>query len=113
MDYKKNALVIGDIHAEFEPLRRAVEYATSNDLHLISLGDLIDGGTEGDKVCSLMLKLLQNGKASVIKGNHEHKLFRYLNGANVILGPPNQATVDEWNGGKAQFRKDFYNICNL
>lgn len=112
MDYKKNSLVIGDIHAEFEPFQRAVEYAISNDLHLISLGDLVDGGTEGDKVCSLMLKLLKDGTASVIKGNHEHKLFRYLNGANVILGPPNQATVDEWNSGKSQFCKDFYNICN-
>jgi hypothetical protein len=107
---KENTLIIGDVHAEFAPFERAVKYAKTNNLHLLSLGDLIDGGTEGDKVCSLMLELLQDGSASLVKGNHEHKLYRYLNGANVILGPPNQSTVDEWNTGKDTFRNDFHDM---
>jgi len=31
----------------------------------------------------------------MIKGNHEHKIIRALNGANVILGPPNMVTLDQ------------------
>jgi protein phosphatase len=42
-----------------------------------------------------MLELLDNGKASMIKGNHEHKIIRALNGANVILGPPNMVTLNQ------------------
>jgi len=99
-------LIIGDVHGGYAPFKRAVDFACENDLHLISVGDLIDNGPDGAKVVSEMLKLLDQGKASVIKGNHEHKIIRYLNGANVILGPPNMVTIDQFKTDKA-FEVDF------
>ena len=72
-------LIIGDVHADFIPFKRAIDFARENDLHLISVGDIVDGGTDGAICVSEMLKLLEEGKGSVVKGNHEHKIIRKLN----------------------------------
>lgn len=104
-------LIIGDVHADFEPFKKSVQYALDNDLHLISVGDLIDGGPDGAKCCDLMLDLLKKGKASIIKGNHEHKIIRYIDGANVILGPPNIVTTKQFEEkGGEKFKSDFEEI---
>ena len=102
----KKYLIIGDVHADFEPFQKAVAYAQENDLHIISVGDLIDGGPDGAKCCSLMLDLLKKGKASIVKGNHEHKIIRYIDGANVKI---------DWNRNteKGQILKKAYKVaCN-
>jgi protein phosphatase len=99
-------LIIGDVHADFVPLKRAIDFAHKNDLHLISVGDIVDGKEDGAKCVSELLKLLESGKASIVKGNHEHKIIRALNGANVILGPPNIKTLNEMESDK-QFAQDF------
>lgn len=91
----KKYLIIGDVHADFQPFERAINYATEHDLHLICVGDLIDNGNDGARCVEAMLELLDNDKASMIKGNHEHKIIRALNGANVILGPPNMVTLNQ------------------
>lgn len=99
-------LIIGDVHADFVPLKRAIDFAHKNDLHLISVGDIVDGKEDGAKCVSELLKLLKTGKASIVKGNHEHKIIRALDGANVILGPPNIKTLNEMESDK-QFALDF------
>ena len=50
-------LIIGDVHGGYAPFKRAVDFARENDLHLISVGDLIDNGPDGDLVVSNMLSL--------------------------------------------------------
>lgn len=99
-------LIIGDVHADFVPFKRAIDFARTNDLHLISVGDIVDGKTDGAKCVSELNKLLDSGKASIIKGNHENKIIRTLNGANTILGPPNIKTLDEMKLNP-QFEADF------
>ena len=93
-------LVIGDVHAEYIPFKRAINFARSNDLHLVSVGDIVDGGPDGAICVNEMLKLLDEKKASIVKGNHEHKIIRKLNGANVILGPPNIITIEQMETDK-------------
>jgi len=99
-------LIIGDVHADFIPFKRAIDYARENDLHLVSVGDIVDGGTDGAICVNGMLKLLEEGKGSVVKGNHEHKIIRALNGANVILGPPNMITLEQMETDKT-FEQEF------
>ena len=99
-------LIIGDVHADFVPFKRTIDYALANDLHLVCVGDIIDGGPDGAQCVSAMLKLLDDGRATMIKGNHEHKIIRYLNGADVIIGPPNRITTDAFETDK-QFEADF------
>lgn len=92
-------LIIGDVHAEFEPFKKAVDFALDNDLHLISVGDLIDNGPDGFKVLSLFNSLVEDNKASLIRGNHEWKIYRWAIGRDVKITDPNRVTVDEmkWN----------------
>lgn len=99
-------LIIGDVHADYPPLERAINYALSNDLHLVSVGDIVDGKEDGAKCVRELNKLLDSGKASIVKGNHEHKIIRALNGANVTLGPPNIVTMAEMQENP-QFVSDF------
>lgn len=107
----KKYLIIGDVHADFDVFSKAVTFANENNLHLVSLGDLIDNGSDGDKCVELMLSLCKEGKASFIKGNHEHKIIRWCNGNDVIIGPPNQVTIDQFNapGGEA-FKSNFIEL---
>lgn len=99
-------LIIGDVHADFQPFERAINYATEHNLHLICVGDLIDNGEDGAKCVAVMLEMLDRGVASMIKGNHEHKIIRALNGANVVLGPPNMVTLNQMKTD-IQFVTDF------
>ena len=107
-------LVIGDVHAEYIPFKRAINFARSNDLHLVSVGDIVDGGPDGAICVNEMLKLLDEKKASIVKGNHEHKIIRKLNGANVLLGPPNMITLEQMETDKLfeyEFRQMVENYC--
>jgi protein phosphatase len=88
-------LIIGDVHGVYAPFKRAVDYASENDLHLISVGDLIDNGPEGYKIVSDMNDLVKDSKASMVWGNHEWKIHRWILGNPVQLGPPNLVTTDE------------------
>ena len=71
-------LIIGDVHADYQPFKKAIEYATEHKLHLICVGDLIDNGVDGAICVEAMLELLDKGVASMIKGNHEHKIIRAI-----------------------------------
>ena len=105
-------LIIGDVHADYPPLQRAIDFALSNDLHLVSVGDIVDGGSDGAKCVSELVKLLDSGKASIVRGNHEHKIIRALNGADVILGPPNIATLEQMETD-SEFVADFRHMVEV
>ena len=106
-------LIIGDVHADFGVFSKAVTFANENNLHLVSLGDLIDNGPDGDKCVELMLSLCKDKKATFIKGNHEHKIIRWCNGNDVLIGPPNQVTIDQFSqpGGEV-FKSKFKLLVN-
>ena len=89
-------LIIGDVHAVYDPFRRAVDYARTHDLTLISVGDLIDNNWEGDLVTNLMLEEIESRGAMLTMGNHEWKVYRYLQGHNVHIAWPSQVTLDHF-----------------
>ena len=88
-------LIIGDVHAVIKPFEKAVSYANSNDLHLVSVGDLIDNSDDGFAVIKLMLSEMKAGRASAVFGNHDWKIHRWLQGRDVTITKPNRPTVDE------------------
>ena len=88
-------LVLGDVHAEYGPFKKACDYAVLNNLHILSVGDLIDNGPDGYKVCKDISEFIDTGWASVIWGNHEWKIHRWLKGNDVVLGPPNLVTTKQ------------------
>lgn len=73
----KGMLIIGDLHADFTALQRAVKYAEEQGLFLMSLGDLVDRGNKPYEVIKLMYSLMIDGKAGLTLGNHDDRFRRY------------------------------------
>ena len=95
-----NLLVIGDVHGNYESLHRAIETAKNKDLFLVSLGDVVDYGGHNLKCIKTIYDLVRNGQASMIIGNHERKLDKWISsgwGANYKgkLSESNRVTIDE------------------
>lgn len=101
-------LVIGDVHGEYDAFHRAVMYAKSNGLFILSLGDLMDHGEGSYECVALMDTLLKSGDAALVIGNHEQKYVRFAKRrqqikANAVererLGDPNWRKKQEERDG--------------
>ena len=88
------ALVIGDVHADLDALRKSVAYATANNLILVPLGDLVDRGTSPYETVELIHQLLAAGRAAFVVGNHDDKFRRYAEGNRVVFSEDALATID-------------------
>jgi len=102
-------LILGDVHAEYEPFKKALDYAKANNLFVISVGDLVDNGPNGYQVCRDMLELVRANRGAVIWGNHEWKIYRWLLGNPVTLGGNNQLTAEQMESNP-EFKKVFLQL---
>ena len=78
LDTRNRALCIGDIHGNIDQFQKAVDLADKEDLFLVSLGDLTDYGDSNYECINLMFDLLKNGKAAMVRGNHDFKFNKYI-----------------------------------
>lgn len=64
---------VSDIHGHFDELVKALDDAEFNEEEhtLVVLGDMFDRGMDSQKVYHYVKRLYDEGKAIVIKGNHE------------------------------------------
>jgi hypothetical protein len=92
--------VVADIHGMMNPLRNAVSWAKSRNHFLLFLGDLIDYGIDTLQVVEEVYQLVARGEAEALMGNHERKIFRYLNqieksgASHVRLSEGNRVTIN-------------------
>ena len=75
---KNRALVLGDIHGNYDGFARAVDYAAENDLFIVSLGDLVDYGHDNFDCVDLMSALVRRDAAAMVIGNHDLKFYKWL-----------------------------------
>jgi len=75
--------VVGDIHGDLTGFAAAIAGARELDLHLLLLGDLLDGGAAPAGCARLVLELTAAGVATTLLGNHERKLLMALQGRKV------------------------------
>ena len=94
--------IVGDVHGELEALQNLLlhlgydsEGNHSEGRHLIFVGDLVDRGPDSLGVVRLVAKLMRNGAASCIVGNHE---------LNLLLGK--RRAGNEWFWGESQELRD-------
>lgn len=73
--------VIADVHGEAEALLRAADVAP--DRHLVLLGDLVDYGPESGRTLGIALDLIASGRATLVRSNHDDRLYRHLIGNPV------------------------------
>lgn len=112
--YFEGVLVVGDLHAEFDSLRRAYKYATENNLFFMSLGDLVDRGSHPFECVEFVHNLMMSDRAGFCVGNHDDKFRRFAHGANVSLAKDHLNTFaavgDE---RKEEFLKMYVEICEM
>ncbi len=107
--------VIGDIHGcleELETLLDALGYARDDDAgrrhpdgrRVIFLGDLVDRGPDIVGVLGLVGRMVAAGQATCLRGNHEVKLLRWLEGKPISPGHGAQASVEQLEAAPAEAR---------
>lgn len=114
-----SADIIGDVHGCFDELVELLVKLghIAHPLHdgddftilpiarkLFFVGDLNDRGPATDKVFELVMRLYQEGRAKVVAGNHDNKLFRHMKGNKVRLSHGLETTVEQLDRRSAFFR---------
>ena len=102
--------IIGDVHGcadELEKLLRELGYSvTWNEARqvivvpppgrkAVFVGDLGDRGPRTPDVLRIAMHMEETGSAYVIQGNHDRKLFRWLDGRNVTVSHGLQQSIDQ------------------
>ena len=70
--------VIGDVHGCYQPLLNLLAILPPND-HLVFCGDVINRGEAIPATMDLVWDLIQTGRATWLRGNHEQDLIQALN----------------------------------
>ncbi|MFK5955709.1 MAG: metallophosphoesterase [Planctomycetota bacterium] len=90
--------VVGDVHGELEALENLLGHLGydekgdhAQDRFLVFVGDLVDRGPDSPGVVRLVQKLIQQGNAQCLLGNHE---------LNLLLGK--ERAGNEWFYGREQ-----------
>jgi protein phosphatase len=87
--------IIGDVHGCYDELVLLLEklgyhidgdkVTSTNKRKVIFVGDLVDRGPKIVEVLKLTMKMVDDGMALSVAGNHDDKLLRYLSGRNVKI----------------------------
>jgi hypothetical protein len=86
---------ISDVHSQYDRLQKAVDYAESQNLQIIFLGDLFDSRVDYSDTfgtLNLMYRCIKSGHLCV-NSNHQDKLIRYLKGNKVVQNNGLEVTV--------------------
>lgn len=94
--------VIGDVHGCLTELQTLLGLLGYDDgrhpdgRRLVFLGDLVDRGPSSVGVLRLLLPWLEDGRALFVPGNHDDKLWRWLQERGVTISGGLATTVAEW-----------------
>ena len=108
--------VIGDVHGclgELTRLLATLGYDESNGFRhaerrrVVFVGDLVDRGPSSVGCLRLAMRMIAEGNALCVPGNHEAKLARWLRGKNVKIGHGLERTIAEMEHVDAVERERF------
>lgn len=91
--------VVGDVHGNVSSMYNTIRWATSRNKYMVFLGDIIDYGPKSLDCIEEVYKVVVTGKGSMIIGNHERKIDRWMNPSNknnidFKLSEGNKVTVN-------------------
>lgn len=94
----KKCFVITDIHSYYKLMMKALKKAgfdeNNTDHIIISGGDLLDRGPDARKCLQFINKMHSQGRAILIRGNHEVLLEELLSGRNCGSHDWHNGTID-------------------
>lgn len=119
--------IVGDVHGclpELVELMEALGYELQYDADgrpidaahpegrtLIFVGDLVDRGPSSVGVLRLAMGMAASRNALAVPGNHEAKLIRALDGANVQVSHGLETTLAELEAETPEFRQQVRDWC--
>ncbi|MBS0473512.1 MAG: polynucleotide kinase-phosphatase [Proteobacteria bacterium] len=116
--------IIGDVHGcgdELEALLAALGYGVSwrdedgvrqpavtapEGRKAVFVGDLVDRGPRTPDVLRIAMRMVADGSAYAVMGNHDRKLMRWLSGRDVQIGHGLQQSIEQLAGEDKSFRSD-------
>jgi protein phosphatase len=110
--------IIGDVHGcgdELEALLGELGYGVTWNAREVTVtppagrkavfvGDLVDRGPRSPDVLRIAMHMQESGSAYVIQGNHDRKLFRWLEGRDVTVSHGLQQSIEQLLGEDDAFR---------
>lgn len=98
----KKITIVGDVHGQYESLLNVIDWAKKMNSFLIFLGDIIDYGPKSLECLEIIYDLIIRNKCILILGNHERKLFRWLEKnknqkSKLFLSESNKQTINKIN----------------
>lgn len=87
--------VVPDIHGSVTALQSSISWAIARNNLLIFLGDIIDYGNKSLECVEIVYELVKNGKALMVKGNHERKLEKWLIQEEKIKNDPSYSEKNQ------------------
>lgn len=89
---------VSDIHSQYENLKRAVDYAISQNLTIIFLGDIFDTHVDSSDSVGVyhLVKSLVDVGHFCLNSNHQDKLIRYLKGNKITQNHGIDVTIREF-----------------
>ena len=115
--------LIGDIHGYATPLKRLLSkmgYADKDGVwqhpkrKAIFVGDFIDRGPEIREVLHIVKKMIDNGHALAVMGNHEYNAIayahknsdgNYLRSHNIVHTKQHQKTIDQFSNHSTEWNE--------
>jgi hypothetical protein len=93
-------LAVGDVHGNWPAMTAAWEYARSQNLFVVWLGDIVDYGRQNLKCVKLAYDTVRENRAVITWGNHEKKISRWIDSDlghhySGRLSDANRATISE------------------
>ncbi len=88
-------LVVADVHGHPELFQPMIDLAERESRFLVSLGDLVDRGPDNPGSLRQMLQLLARGRGLFIRGNHDDKLYRTLQGNPTVIDSDLAVTIEQ------------------
>lgn len=108
--------IIGDVHGCFDELCELLlllgwcfsptgDAIPPTDRKVVFVGDLVDRGPKTPEVLRLVMKMVANGHAMVVQGNHDDKLLRSLQGHDVSVTHGLKQSLDQLANETPEFRQ--------
>jgi len=93
--WTRGVLVIGDVHGHPDLFGALLRLADDEARFVVSLGDLVDRGTDNAATVRQMLQVLAERRGLFIRGNHDDKLFRTLQGNPTVVDSDLAVTIEQ------------------
>lgn len=114
--------VIGDVHGCFDELKELLEklgYSINGERAIppegrkaVFVGDLVDRGPKVVQVLRLAIKMVEQGTAFCVPGNHDVKLMRKLKGRDVQITHGLAESMAQLEGEPDEFKNQVATFLN-